>query len=121
MNTIKEKSYDFARAGGARPYDPKKDNPLLIPSWAMNSTNKEEILDAFSQAHDGKIVVLTIHGVPDVEHPWVTTSPELFKEYLDFLKTNHYKVIALQDLAKYIDVKEAMANVEADLSKKLAN
>jgi hypothetical protein len=46
--------------------------------------------------------VLTIHGVPDDAHPWVTTSIEVFEGYLKFLKENHYKVIAMRDLDKYI-------------------
>jgi lysophospholipase L1-like esterase len=46
-------------------------------------------------------VVLTIHGVPDYAHPSVTTPPDLFEEYLTYLRDNHYTVIALRDLAKY--------------------
>ena len=33
----------------------------------------------------------------------VNTPPELFKRYLEFLKTNGYTVLALRDLAKYLD------------------
>ena len=103
LEIIKKKKYTFARVGGDRAYDPLVDYPFLIPSWAVTDNNKQQIMNAFQEAKNGKIVVLTIHGVPDIEHPWVNTSPELFKEYLQYLYKNDYKVIALRDLGKYID------------------
>lgn len=121
LKILQDKGYQFSRAGGQRPYDPTTDHPLLIPSWVMNSTNKPLIMDALREARDGKIIVLTIHGVPDTEHPWVNTTPELFKEYLQYLKENHFTVVSLRDLAKYIKVKEAMKILTPDLTKKLKN
>jgi len=121
MNVLQEKGYQFARAGGSRAYDPQTDHPLLVPSWAMNDKNKPQIMEAFKEAHDGKIVVLTIHGVPDAEHSWVNTAPELFKEYLQYFSANHFKVIALRDLGKYLNAKKAMKTIVPDLNKKLKN
>jgi len=121
MKTLQEKGYKFARAGGSRAYDPLTDSPLLLPSWAMNATNKEQIMAAFDEARNGKIVVLTIHGVPDIEHSWVNTPPELFKEYLQYLAEHHFKVISLKDLNKYIDVDKAIKTVVPDLNKPLKN
>ncbi len=121
IELLKEKGYKFARAGGSRPYDPMIDHPLLVPSWAMNSENKKEIMKAFNEARDGKIVVLTIHGVPDSEHPWVNTPPELFREYLRYLSDQHFKVISLRDLGTYINVEKAMQTIVPDLNKKLRN
>lgn len=111
LEILHEKGYKLARAGGNRAYDPLKDYPLLIPSWAMNADNKEQITEAYSEAKNGKIVVLTIHGVPDIEHPWVNTPPELFEEYLQYLFNNHFKVISLKDLNKYINVRKALKTI----------
>jgi peptidoglycan/xylan/chitin deacetylase (PgdA/CDA1 family) len=121
INILQGKGYMFARAGGARTYDPMIDHPLLVPSWAMTADNKQQIMGAFNEACNGKIVVITIHGVPDIEHPWVNTPPELFKEYLQYLSDNHFRVIALKDLNKYINVKKAMKSIIPDLNKKLKN
>ncbi len=121
LEILKEKQYHFARAGGSRVYDPIEDHPFLIPSWATNEKNKKEILAGISQAKNGKIVVLTIHGVPDVEHPWVNTPIEIFKDYLNFLSKNNFKVISLKDLENYIDFEEALKIITPDFSKKLKN
>ena len=121
METLKGKGYQFARAGGSRAYDPLMDYPLLIPSWAMNATKKSEIMGALQEAKDGKIVVLTIHGVPDLIHPWVNTPPELFKEYLNYLSDHHFTVVAMRDLKQYINVKEALGTITPDLNKKFKN
>jgi peptidoglycan/xylan/chitin deacetylase (PgdA/CDA1 family) len=101
-NVLHEQGYKLARIGGARAYDPRRDDPMLIPSFTTGEKNRDEILRAFSLARDGKIVVLTIHGVPDAAHPWVTTPVALFEEYLRWLADHHYRVIALRDVARYV-------------------
>ncbi|MCG6188456.1 polysaccharide deacetylase family protein [Maribellus maritimus] len=121
MDVLSEKGYLFARAGGSRVYKPESDYPLLVPSWAMNAENKTQIMEALKQAGEGKIVVLTIHGVPDIEHPWVNTPPELFEQYVNYLAENDFTVVALRDLGKYIDVENAMKKLIADLTKPLKN
>lgn len=121
LQVLQERNYLFARAGGGRPYDPLADHPYLIPSWATTDKNKEQIMQALQQAKKGKIIVLTIHGVPDYEHPWVTTPPELFKEYLQYLNDNQYTVIALKDLQQYINVKKAIQVLQPDFTKPLKN
>ena len=47
--------------------------------------------------------MLQFHGVPDRAHPWVHTPPEQFEAYMKHLAQNGYRVIALRDLAKYVD------------------
>jgi len=100
--TLRELGYVFARTGGSRAYDPAHDDPMLVPSWTTGGKNRDEILRAFGEARDGRIVVLTIHGVPDTAHPWVNTPVPLFEEYLRFLHDHGYKVVALRDLARYL-------------------
>jgi peptidoglycan/xylan/chitin deacetylase (PgdA/CDA1 family) len=118
---LEGKGYCFARAGGSRAYDPLKDHPYLLPSWATDAENKSQILGAFKEAKNGKIVILTFHGVPDLEHPWVDTPLELFKEYIQYLSENHFKVIALRDLENYVDVEKARQLIEPDFGKPLKN
>jgi len=121
LDFLEEKDYHFARAGGSRAYDPLIDHPYLIPSWATDGENRDEIFEALEKAKNGKIVVLTFHGVPDLEHPWVNTPAELFKEYLTFLKKNNYQAISIRDLENYINFTETKKIIEADFSKKLNN
>ena len=78
-------------------------------------------MEALEQAKDGKVIILTIHGVPDLEHPWVTTSPEQFKEYLDYLQSNGFDVISLRKLGGYIDTDKALKTLLPDLTKPLKN
>jgi peptidoglycan-N-acetylglucosamine deacetylase len=120
IKTLEEEGYCFARAGENRAYDPLRDHPLLVPSWAMNSENRSEIMNAFDEARDGKIVVLTIHGVPDIEHPWVNTPPKLFEEYLQYLSENNFRVISLRELENYVDTELAMKLIEPHLNKSKA-
>ena len=104
LRTLRERGYRFARAGDSRPYDPAVDDPLLIPSFSTTGSNEnaaQRVMAALRQAKDGKIVVLTIHGVPDTAHPQVTTAPELFERYLKFLAEENYNVVAMRDLARY--------------------
>jgi hypothetical protein len=53
-------------------------------------------------AKAGRIAVMTFHGVPDLKHPWVNTSPEKFNAYMQHLKDEGCTVIAMRDLAKYL-------------------
>ncbi|WP_242510066.1 polysaccharide deacetylase family protein [Hymenobacter persicinus] len=103
--------YDFARAGGARAYDPLTDHPLLIPSFSTSGPDSAKVFSALRQAHGGRIVVLTVHGVPDLAHDWVTTPPALFEQYLRFLHDHHYRVIALRDLSRYVDPAAASRSI----------
>ena len=97
--------YLFGRGGYKRPYRPTADNPFDIPS--MESQTVEDFVKTVRQAAGGQIVVLTYHGVPDIEHPSVTLAPEIFRAQMQYLKDNHYKVIAMRDLVEYIDPAKA--------------
>ena len=107
--------FRFARRGGAPEhsyddgkgfaYEPGGDHPLLLPSagdarpvWTL-----ENLKRATDQATSGKIAIIQFHGVPDIEHPWVHTPPDRFEEYMKYLHDGRFRVIALRDLAKYVD------------------
>lgn len=107
--------FRFARRGGAPEYpyeegngfayEPGRDHPLLLPSagdarpfWTL-----ENLKRATDQARKGKIAILQFHGAPDVEHPWVNTPRERFEEYMKYLNDEHFTVIALRGLARYVD------------------
>ena len=107
-STLQSLGYQLARIGGTRVYDPNTDHPFYIPSFSTAVVDKQIILDAIQQARDGKIVVLTVHGVPDEAHNWVTTAPALFEEFLKYLHDHEYTVIAMKDLLPYIDLQKAM-------------
>lgn len=107
VDVLREKGYLFARAGWDRAYSPTTDHPYLIPGFTTLQSNSKIIYDALNQAKDGKIIVLTIHGVPDSAHVWVNTPPELFEGYLKYMHDNHYKVIAMRDLKRYINLNKA--------------
>lgn len=107
--------FKFARRGGAPEYEyregygfafePGKDHPLLIPSAgdARPNWTLDDFVRAVTQAHDGRITVLQFHGVPDTAHAHVNTSAEKFDGYMNYLAKNGFKVIAMRDLAKYVD------------------
>ena len=126
VEVLEEKGYLFARRGvapefpysrdgGRGPvYDPAEHHPLLIPTTGASGPNWtfEDFLWAVKQARDGKIAVLTFHGVPDLDHPWVNTPPSEFEKYMKYLHDNNYTVIALCDLAKYVDSTKGLSVIQ---------
>ena len=102
--------FTYHLEGGRGPaYDPEVHHPLLIPSTGVAGPNWgiEDLVWAVDQAKDGKIAVLTFHGVPALEHPWVDVSPELFETYMDYLRDTRCTVVALRDLTRYVDTTAA--------------
>lgn len=114
--------FKFARRGGAPEYEyregygfafePGKDHPLLIPSAgdARPDWTLDDFVRAAAQAHVGRIAVLQFHGVPDTAHAHVNTAAEKFDGYMNYLAKNGFKVIAMRDLAKYVDPNIAPAD-----------
>jgi len=97
--------YIFARGGHFRPYKPTVDHPLDIPSFSPKQLKEFE--GCVQKAVNGSVAVITFHGVPDYEHGLAGTDPKIFKEMMQYMKDNNYKVIALRDLAEYIDPEKA--------------
>jgi peptidoglycan/xylan/chitin deacetylase (PgdA/CDA1 family) len=112
---LRECGIKFARRGGAPEYtyekgrgfayEPGLDHPLLIPSAgdARPAWTLDDFKRAVSQARGGKVAVIQLHGVPDTAHSWVNTPASLFESYVKYLADNGYRVIALRDLARYVD------------------
>jgi len=101
--------YMFGRGGHGRVYRPTVDHPLDVPSFAVGGVGMtlEGFISAVQQAVAGRVVVLCFHGTPDMEHAACGTDPDLFEDMVDYLKDNNYKVIAMRDLAEYIDTAKA--------------
>ena len=98
--------FPYDNEGGRGPaYDPAIHDPLLIPTTGASGPkwDFDDFLWALDQARDGHIAVLTFHGVPDLDHPWVDTKPDLFERYVRHLRDNDFTVVALCDLDRYID------------------
>ena len=117
VKVLEKHGFLFARRGvgpeykdpgkGARgpAYDPKVDDPLLVPTtgYAGPDWKMKDLKWAIDQAEDGKITVLCFHGIPAIEHPWVSTDLKDFEKYMQYLKDEGCTVIAMRDLAKYVN------------------
>ncbi|MCX6880280.1 MAG: autotransporter-associated beta strand repeat-containing protein [Verrucomicrobia bacterium] len=106
---LAKNGYTFGRGGYfQQPYRPTVDNPFDVPSYTLNDgTTMQAFIKIVRRAVNGKVVVLTYHGVPDMEHAAVSVKPETFKVMMEYLKDNHYQAIAMRDLAAYIDPAKA--------------
>lgn len=115
---LSELGFVWARRGGAPefPYEDGrgsafvsgKDSTRLLPSagdarphWSLDDFKR-----ALTTADQGGIPIIQFHGVPDLDHPWVSTRPEMFEAYMLYLKQENYTVLALRDLADHVDVNQ---------------
>jgi peptidoglycan/xylan/chitin deacetylase (PgdA/CDA1 family) len=115
LAVLKDNGIRFARRGGAPEwpykegrgfaYEPGLDHALLVPSAgdARPAWTLDDFKAAVAQAKHGRIAVLQFHGVPDTAHAWVNSTQEQFESYLKYLADNRFTVIAIRDLAKYVD------------------
>ena len=131
VEVLAGKGYLFARRGSAPElpeekerglvYDPAEDHPLLIPTAGSSGPNWkfEDLVRAVGQARNGKIAVLTFHGVPASIHPWVNTKPDDFARYMKYLHDEGCTVIAMRDLAKYVDPAKGPADPYGPIRRRL--
>jgi peptidoglycan/xylan/chitin deacetylase (PgdA/CDA1 family) len=102
---LREKGYWFARGGGGRPYNPMQDDPMAVPtggSWGVPTKGQfpppgdmmEYFIESVTHAQDGKIVILTFHGIPQMDNP----RQSLFAAHLEYLKNNGYTVLSFRQL-----------------------
>ena len=129
VDALADKGYRFARRGiyperpdhidGAfgRAYEPGVDHSLLIPAAGVNGASWDlaDLCAAAASGGPGQVAVLTFHGVPD-HHPWCHTDPGLFTRFISYLAANDYQVIALRDLARYVDPGRRPADPYASVS-----
>ncbi len=99
VKVLEERGYIHARAGGAKASVPATDNPLLLPQAfdGKPDSTLAQFKAAVDQADATHVPVLTFHGVPDKDHPWVSTTAETFTAYMNYLKEQNFRVIALRD------------------------
>lgn len=84
-------------------YNPQKQNPLLIPTTGDNypGWTLEHFRKVAERARPGEIVVYQFHGIPD-PHPFVNCPPDHFRIYMEYLKREGFRVVALRDLEQYV-------------------
>ena len=56
----------------------------LCRGYSIKGDESACFFNALKQAGKGKLIVFTIHGVPDKAHPCVSTWPEVFKKYMQY-------------------------------------
>lgn len=120
----------FARRGGAPEYDyalgrgfafePGADHPLRIPTAgdARPAWTFADFKRGVDQAKFGRIAVMQFHGVPDQQHPWVNTKKENFEEFMAYLAMNHFRVIALRDMEKFVNPGVIPANPDTVIERR---
>lgn len=133
VEVLAERGYTFARRG-SRPelpyvetgqvglaYNPSEEHPLLIPTAATAgpTCGYGDLVTAAKMARDGKIAVFAFHGVPDLDHPWVHTDPAVFADFIKYLHKNKYTVIALRDLARYVDAAKGPSDPFAPIARRM--
>jgi peptidoglycan/xylan/chitin deacetylase (PgdA/CDA1 family) len=113
---LREHGIRFARRGGEPefsyeggrgvPLEIGKHDLFLLPSAgdARPNWELENFVQAVEQAERGKVAILQFHGVPDTAHHWVSSATDKFEAYLRYLAVNDFKVIALRDLPKYVEL-----------------
>ena len=103
LKVLADRGYKYARAGGARAFVLGQDNPLTLPQAfdGKPGSTLEQFKAAVAKAKQGEIAVMTFHGVPDIKHPWVNTTPEMFESYMNYLKEQGCAVLSLRDLEEY--------------------
>jgi len=131
FETLRAHGILFARRGGEPefpykdgegvPYEPGRDHPYLLPSAgdARPTWELANFIRAVEQAKNGKIAILQFHGVPDTAHDWVSSSSDRFEGYLRYLAMNDYRVIALRDLAKYVDPQQEPENPQEIIEQRI--
>lgn len=101
---LRERGYVLARHGGDKPYVKGLSDKMLMPSYGVGNARfekPEQFEKILDEACDGQVVIFCLHGVPDLAHDFVSTSPENFEQLLQMIKARKCKVVSMRDLLKY--------------------
>ncbi|MFD0794842.1 polysaccharide deacetylase family protein [Mucilaginibacter litoreus] len=104
---LKKHGYLTARTGGDKPWQPAIDHPFYVPSFTIKGNDPAYFYNALKQATTDNAIIFCVHGVPDNAHDWVNTSPEVFKTYLQYLHSHHFKVVSM---AEYVKQRKSLFN-----------
>ncbi len=100
LTMLPKKGYTLARVCGSRACNPNTTNPMQVPGITPGG-DINSFIHLLRQTAIGEIPVFIFHGVPDDAHPECSLLPELFAEYMSYLKKNRYKTITMRELADY--------------------
>ena len=85
-----------ARTTENGPWNLKKQDLMRVPCTPLQKDNKLAFYHAVSSGEKGEVPVILFHGVPDIVHDWVNTSPECFAAFMKYLYDNDYRVISMK-------------------------
>lgn len=98
IDILKERAYLCARSVASETFRPGRDDPFRMAAAAVQDSSGGLFEEMVRRASGEDVAVLVFHGVPDPEHPWVTSDPKRFEACLNLLAEQNCRVIALRDL-----------------------
>ena len=98
IRILKDRGYCLARTGLADVYDPDAQSPYRVMSASIDGNDVDGFVRLVQKAKYGKIVVVMYHDTPN---------REVFAAMMEYLKQNDYHVMAMKDIARYVDVERA--------------
>ena len=116
IDVLRERGYRLARICSDTTFVPGETDPMKIPGYGVIDARIEKpgwIERTLDEARNGQVVVFFIHGVPDLAHDFVSTTPENFEKLLAAIKKRKCKVIAMRDLLEYDLSGQAPAETDA--------
>ena len=74
-------------------------DPMRVPCFAVTDKDEANFQAAvdLSSADENIAPVILYHGIPDIAHPWCSTSRELFEKQMKYLFDNNFKVMSMKD------------------------
>ena len=97
VEVLKRHNFLCARSVRNEAWHPAKDDCMNLPAFSICGNNPDFFRNAIAQADDENPVILVFHGVPEYVHPWVDLDISLFREYMNILKEENYRVCSLRD------------------------